>query len=272
MGTRDAAVEHSQPARQATVASPERANPAALANDAPATSAPPAAMPATSAPPTPRMVDRTRAQAFGQALAALLGRQGYYDDQAKQYQLTRFYERLRARDGRGIRIAALRSYLRGEALPNEAKARLLADALNAPRGLLLYVAGYLTPHDLAHYPGPQLTLAAIEADIAELAELPLAPATQMRIIHDLRASAHILALLGKDQDEPIAASTPAGAVTHYLAAPDERETLIAQLVALLAAPTPPPFAETAEPSESDVADADAMEPAARKSDAGPSGD
>lgn len=179
---------------------------------------------------SPRMVDRTRVEAFAQAFAVLLAQHGYYDEATQTYQLPQLYERLRQQNGRGIRMAALWAYLNGEALPSEAKARLIADALGAPRALLLYVAGYLTASDLAHYPGPHLTLATVEADIAELADLPLSPETRARIAHDLRASARILSLLaGADDADPEANG---GAGAQYVAAPDERETLIERLTEL----------------------------------------
>ena len=193
------------------------------------------AAPAVATPAAPQMVDRARAQTFGQAFAVLLARHGYYGEATQTYRLAPFYERLRQQNGRGIRIAALRSYVQGEALPSAAKARLIADTLGAPRALLLYVAGYLTPNDLAHYPGPQLTLATVEADIAELAELPLSPETRLRIVHDLRVSARILGLLTSSADDDTEAETT-GPTTLYIAEPDERETLIERLVELWSAP------------------------------------
>ncbi len=190
---------------------------------------------ATDISQAPRMVDRSRAQTFGQALRILLQRRGLYVARTETYLLPQFHDRLKAVDGAGIQIASLREYLRGEMLPDEAKTRLIADALGAPRGLLLYVAGYLTPEDLAHYPGPQLTLATVEADIRELESLPLAPATKARIARDLRISARILCLLAPDR-LGLNDGAPSG---DFSTSPDEREQLIEQLIDLWTTPAPP---------------------------------
>ncbi|HLY32503.1 MAG TPA: hypothetical protein VKQ36_15875 [Ktedonobacterales bacterium] len=196
-------------------------------------------------PQSPQMVDRARAQTFSKALRILLQRQGYYVALTETYLLPQFYDRLRTLDGTGIQIASLRAYLRGETLPSEVKTRLIADALGAPRGLLLYVAGYLTPEDLAHYPGPQLTLATVEADISELEDLPLAAATKARIARDLRISARILCLLAPDRIGLVgsegrpAADGAATLMGTFATAPDEREMLIEQLIDLWATPAPP---------------------------------
>jgi len=239
MGTVESAVEQSRGGSAASSAIATSASPVAPTTDAPAE---PVVEPAVGAQAIeraaePQMVDRARAETFGQAFAVLLARHGYYDDATQTHQLAAFYERLRQQNGRGIRIAALRSYLQGEALPSAGKARLIADALGAPRALVLYVAGYLTPGDLAHYPGPQMTVEAVEADIAELAELPLSPETRRRIVHDLRVSARILGLLASSADD-VAETERSGATTLYVAAPDERETLIERLIELWSAQTP----------------------------------
>lgn len=198
-----------------------------------------------------QMVDRERAQAFSQALRILLQRQNFYVPLTGTYLLPQLYERVRAVDGRGIHVNTLRAYLRGESLPSDSKVRLLADALGMPRGVLLYAAGYLTAEDLPNYPGPQATLAAIEADMREVEALPLAPATKERVLHDLRTSARILQLVAAER-------APIG----YTTAADERELLIEQLIELWSqvAPPPPPFTSTEEASIR----ARTMPPAARE--------
>lgn len=174
-------------------------------------------------------VEYERALAFSQAFRSLLQRQHYYVPRTSTYLLPQLYDRIRQVDGSGIHVNTLRTYLRGEALPSDAKVRLLADALEVPRGVLLYAAGYLTPGDLPSYPGPHTTLESIEADIREVEALPLASETKDRILHDLRTSARILCLLHAER-----------AQTGQRALADEREQLIEQLIDLWEMPAPPP--------------------------------
>ena len=175
-------------------------------------------------------VERERALTFSEALRTLLQRQNFYVPLTGTYLLPQLYERVRQVDGVGIHINTLRAYLRGESLPSDGKVRLLADALGVPRGVLLFAAGYLTPTDLPNYPGPYTTLESIEADIREVEALPLARATQERILHDLRTTARIMRLLHAEQAQVRGTGR------------DEREQLIEQLIELWEAPAPPPLA------------------------------
>jgi transcriptional regulator with XRE-family HTH domain len=175
-------------------------------------------------------VERERALTFSEALRTLLQRQNFYVPLTGSYLLPQLYERVRQVDGVGIHINTLRAYLRGESLPSDGKVRLLADALGVPRGVLLFAAGYLTPTDLPNYPGPYTTLESIEADIREVEALPLARATQERILHDLRTTARIMRLLHAEQAQIRGTDR------------DEREQLIEQLIELWEAPAPPPLA------------------------------
>src|SRR5215469_7487657 len=88
-------------------------------------------------------VERERAAAFSRALRILLQRHSYYIPLTNTYLLPQFYERLLEVDGRGINVNALRGYLRGTVFPSERKVRLIADALEESRGMLLFAAGYL---------------------------------------------------------------------------------------------------------------------------------
>lgn len=188
-------------------------------------------MPATalgSSPGAP-MVERARALAFSQALRILLQRQRFYVPLTGTYLLPQLYERMRALGDHSIHLNTLRAYLRGETLPSDSKVRLLADALGIHRGVLLYAAGYLTPEDLPHYPGPNATLANLEADMREVEALPLAPPTKQRILHDLRTTARIVHLVAAER-----------AANAYAAEPLEREQLVEQLITLWECDVPPP--------------------------------
>jgi transcriptional regulator with XRE-family HTH domain len=192
--------------------------------------------PAPASPPSAPMVERGRAQAFGRSLCVLLQRQRFYVPLTQTYLLPQLYERTREVDGQGIQINSLRAYLRGETLPSDSKVRLLADALGVPRGVLLYVAGYLTPEDLPNYPGPNATLENLEMDMREVESLPLSPQTKARILHDLRATTRIVHLVAAER-----------ASTGYSAEPLEREHLIEQLITLWeSAPAEPPSLTTSE--------------------------
>jgi len=182
-----------------------------------------------------QMVERARAQAFGDALRILLQRQQFYVPLTGTYLLPQLYERLRTLDEHGIHVNTLRAYLRGEALPSDSKVRLLADALGVPRGVLLYVAGYLTPEDLPNYPGTGATLENLEADMREVEALPLAAQTKQRILRDLRTTARIVHLVAAER-------------AAYAAEPLEREQLVEQLITLWesAAPPPPPLTSSEE--------------------------
>ncbi len=184
-----------------------------------------------------QMVERVRAQAFSEALRIFLQRQHLYMPLTGTYLLPQLFERVRAVDGQGIHINTLRTYLRGEILPSDSKVRLLADALGVPRGVLLYVAGYLTPQDLPHYPGPGATLERLEADMREVEALPLAPQTKERVLRDLRTTARIVHLVAAERVTP-----------DYAAEPLERERLIEQLIDIWesAAPPPPPLTSSEE--------------------------
>lgn len=187
--------------------------------------------------PHEQSVERERAEAFGRALRVLLQRQRFYVPLTSTYLLPQFSERLRTLDGQGISVATLRAYLRGESFPTDGKVRLLADGLSIPRGAVLYLAGYLTPEDLPHYPGPQTTLAAVEADIQEVEHTPLARATKEHILRDLRITARLLHLLAAEQ-----------AQHDFVTAPDEREQIIELLIEVweTATPPPPPLATSEE--------------------------
>jgi|GEM_PF-1817581 len=190
---------------------------------------PPTAQANTGAP-APQTAERERALQFSQILRVLLQRQNFFVPLTGTYLLPQLYERVRQIDAHGIHINTLRAYLRGETLPSDSKARLLADALGIHRGVLLYAAGYLTAQDLPSYPGPSVTLASLEEDMREVEALPLAPATKLRILHDLRTSAHILRLVYAERAQG----------QQPLAQRDEREQLIEQLIELFETPAPPP--------------------------------
>ena len=192
---------------------------------------------AASATPT-QSVERERAVAFGEALRTIMQRQDLYIPLTGTYLLPQLYERLRAVDGCGIPIPTLRGYLRGDALPSDSKVRLLADALDLPRGVLLFASGYLTAEDLPNYPGPHASMESIEADIREVETMPLSGDTKQRILHELRTSARILMLVQAERAQQ-------GQTT----APDEREQLIEQLIEIWESPPPPPPALTSKDEE-----------------------
>jgi hypothetical protein len=143
-------------------------------------------------------------------------------------------------DGCGIQANSLRAYLRGETLPSDTKVRLIADALHLPRGVLLFAAGYLTLEDLPDYPGHYTTLEAVEADIAEITQLPLSGEAKARILYSLRNTARILRLLAAER-----------AQTGWQVARDERELVIEHLLDLWESQAPPP-PEPAAPEKNAV--------------------
>jgi hypothetical protein len=143
--------------------------------------------------------------------------------------LPKFYERLLAVDGHGINVNTLRGYLHGTLFPSERKVRLIADALEVSRGVLLYAAGYVTPQDLPDYPGPGTTLDAVQADIAEVERLPLSPEARRHIVFSLRNTARLLRLLHEGRREP-----------DWHVEANERELLVEQMIDLLESPNPAP--------------------------------
>ena len=177
--------------------------------------------------------DRDRATAFSEALRTVLQRQNYYSRATDTYDLPRLFDQISELDSSVVHIATLRSYLRGEVLPSDSRVRLMADALEVPRGVLLYAAGYLTATDLPNYPGPNTTMEALDADIAEVESLPLMQATKDRILHDLRTSKRILRLLVTEREFASRAIQPS-----------ERELVVEQLIELWMTPPPPPPART----------------------------
>jgi hypothetical protein len=178
-------------------------------------------------------VERERAVAFSRTLRILLQRHGYFISLTNTYLLPQFYERLLEIDGRGINVNALRGYLRGTVFPSERKVRLIADALEESRGMLLFAAGYLTPQDLSDYPGPETTLAAVQTDIAEVERLPLSPGARWHIVSSLRNTARILRLVHEGRKE-----------SDQHVVPNERELLIEQMIDLLESPHPEPLEPT----------------------------
>ena len=171
--------------------------------------------------PATRTVERKRAVAFGRILATLLQRHQYYDPLTSAYLLPQFYARLQLVDGCGISVNTLRAYLRGDMFPSPRKVRLLADALELPRSVLLFAAGYLRPEDLPDFPGPWTTLAAVESDIGDLDRVPLSPLASARILQGLQNTARILRLLNGERGQP-----------DWHVEPDERELLIEQMIDL----------------------------------------
>src|SRR5215469_13977141 len=159
------------------------------------------AMPAPETSSHQPTVERERARAFSRVLRILLQRHGYYIPLTNTYLLPQFYGRLLEIDGRGINVNALSGYLRGTVFPSERKVRLLADALEESRGMLLFAAGYLMPQDLPDYPGPETTLAAIQKDIAEVERLPLSPEARWHIVVSLRNTARILRLVHEGRED-----------------------------------------------------------------------
>ena len=186
-------------------------------------------------------VERERAVAFSRVLRILLQRHSYYIPLTHTYLVPQFYERLLEIDGRGINVNTLRGYLRGTVFPSERKVRLIADALEESRGMLLFAAGYLTPQDLPDYPGPETTLAAIQTDIAEVERFPLSPIARRHIVFSLRNTARILRLVQEGRKETD---------QHTLA--NERELLVEQMIDLLESPSPAPL-ESADAEESGAA-------------------
>ena len=198
---------------------------------------------ATAAPGTSSnrpTVERERAIAFSRVLRILLQRRGYYIPLTNTYLLPQFYERLLQIDGRGINVNALRGYLRGTVFPSERKVRLIADALEESRGMLLFAAGYLGPQDLPDYPAPETTLVAIQTDIAEVERLPLSPEARWHIVSSLRNSARILRLVHEGRQE-----------SDQHVVPNERELLVEQMIDLMESPHPEPL-EPPLVEESDV--------------------
>jgi hypothetical protein len=175
-------------------------------------------------------VERERAAAFSRVLRLLLQRHGYFIPLTSAYLLPEFYERLVEINGRGINVKTLRGYLSGAVFPSERKVRLIANALQEPRGMLLFAAGYLMPQDLPDYPGPETTLAGIQTDIADVEQLPLSPEARGHILYSLRNTARILRLVHegrKESDQRVVAN--------------ERELLVEQMIDLLESPNPAPL-------------------------------
>jgi hypothetical protein len=143
------------------------------------------------------------------------------------YLLPQFSLRLQSVDGFGINASTLEAYLRGEIFPSERKVRLMADALEIPRGVLLFAAGYLRLNDLPDYPGGHTTLDAVLADIGEVEQLPLSLEAKTRILHGLRNTARILRMLNGER-----------AGEEWSVLPDERELLIEHLIDLWESPLP----------------------------------
>jgi hypothetical protein len=187
----------------------------------------PAGPPADPQIPARPTVGRKRAVSFGLALGILLQQQGYYLSLSGTYLLPQFYRRLRAVDGRGINTTALQAYLQGTAFPSERKVRLLADALEISRGLLLFAAGYVTPQDLPDYPGPQSTLSAIRDDIHEVERLPLSDEARQGILASLNNTARILRMVHAERPE-----------AEWHAEPNERELIIERVIDLWESPAP----------------------------------
>ncbi|MGO8948552.1 MAG: hypothetical protein ACLQUY_13005 [Ktedonobacterales bacterium] len=180
--------------------------------------------------PAPETVEHKRAVAFSQILRTLLQRRNYYAPMTAMYLLPEFYERLQAVGGLGINVNTLRAYLLGEMFPSPRKVRLIADALELPRSVLLFAAGYLGPEDLPDYPSPQTSLGATESDIGELEHVPLSTEAKSRILHDLQNTARILRLLNGE-----------GVQADWHVEPDEREQLIEQMIDLWESPAPMPL-------------------------------
>jgi hypothetical protein len=116
-------------------------------------------------PAPPATVERTQAIAFSRILRTLLQQRSYFLPLTGTYLLPQFSLRLQSVDGFGINADTLGAYLRGEIFPSERKVRLMADALEVPRGVLLFAAGYLRLEDLPDYPGGQTSLDAVLAEI-----------------------------------------------------------------------------------------------------------
>jgi hypothetical protein len=94
-------------------------------------------------PAPPATVERTRATAFSWVLRTLLQQRSYFLPLTGTYLLPQFSLLLQSVDGFGINANTVEAYLRGEIFPSERKVRLMADALEVPRGVLLFAAGYL---------------------------------------------------------------------------------------------------------------------------------
>ncbi|PWT77894.1 MAG: hypothetical protein C5B60_01980, partial [Chloroflexi bacterium] len=133
-------------------------------------------------------------------------------------------------DGFGINPNTLAGYLRGDIFPSERKVRLMADALEVPRGVLLFAAGYLRLEDLPDYPGANTTLDAVLADIEEVEQSPLSALAKMHILQGLRNTARILRMLNGER-----------ARQEWSVQPNERELLIEHMTLLWESPVPAPL-------------------------------
>jgi hypothetical protein len=103
----------------------------------------------------------------------------------------------------------------------------MADALEVPRGVLLFAAGYLRPEDLPDYPGGQTSLDAVLADIGEVERSPLSHEAKTGILHGLHNTARILRMLNGER-----------ARQEWSVLPDERELLIEHMINLWESPAP----------------------------------
>jgi hypothetical protein len=178
-------------------------------------------------PATQAEVERTRAIAFSQILRTLLQQRSYFLPLTGRYLLPQFSLHLQSVDGFGINSDTLEAYLRGEIFPSERKVRLMADALEVPRGVLLFAAGYLRLEDLPDYPGGQTSLDAVLADIGEVERLPLSLEAKTNILRGLRNTARILCMLNGER-----------ARQEWSVLPDERELLIEHMINLWESPAP----------------------------------
>jgi hypothetical protein len=172
-------------------------------------------------PAPPATVERTRAIAVSQILRTLLQQRSYFLPLTGTYLLPQFSLRLQSVDGFGINANALETYLCGEIFPSERKVRLMADALEVPRGVLLFAAGYLRVDDLPDYPGGHTTLDALLTDIGEVEQSPLSLRAKTHILHGLRNTARILRMLIGER-----------AREEWGVLPDERELLIEHMIDL----------------------------------------
>jgi transcriptional regulator with XRE-family HTH domain len=180
-------------------------------------------------PVTPATVARKRATAFRRILRTLLQQQSYFLPETGTYLLPQFSLRLQSIDGLGINPNTLAGYLRGNIFPSERKVRLMADALEVPRGVLLFAAGYLRLEDLPDYPGAHTTLDAVLADIEEIEQSPLSALAKTHILQGLRNTARILRMLNGER-----------AREQWSVLPNERELLIEHMTLLWDSPAPVP--------------------------------
>jgi hypothetical protein len=178
-------------------------------------------------PASPATVERTRAIAFSRILRTLLQQRSYFSPLTDTYLLSQFSLHLQSVDGVGITSDTLGAYLRGTIFPSERKVRLMADALEVPRGVLLFAAGYLGPEDLPDYPGGQTSLDAVLADIGAVERSPLSHEAKTGILHGLRNTARILRMLNGER-----------ARQEWSVLPDERELLIEHMINLWESPVP----------------------------------